>query len=183
MAANVANTETAKPALGANLRAGEQLIASVEALLLVVWIGGMIFFSLAVAPTVFAVLPTREMAGQVVNGLIGKLEWIGLICGPLLLLSQLFVWPKRETEAKSRIVRIIMLGLMTLLVAGSRFYVSAKIHALRAQISGAIDTLPVSDPLRGEFSALHGLSVSLMGATMLIGFIVLFLSVRLWLKR
>ena len=183
MAANVANSETAKPALRADLRAGEQLIASVEALLLVVWLGGLVFFSLAVAPTVFAVLPTRELAGQVVNSLIGKLEWIGLTCGPLLLLSQLFIWPKRDTEAKTRVLRIIMLGLMTLLVAGSRFYVSAKIHALRAQIGGAIDTLPITDPLRGEFNALHGLSVSLMGAIMLIGFVVLFLSVRLWLKR
>ena len=117
------------------------------------------------------------------RSLIGKLEWVGLVCGPLLLLSQLFAWPRRDAEAKSRIVRILMLGMMTLLVAGSRFYVSAKIHALRAQISGAIDAIPVTDPLRGEFSALHGLSVSLMGATMLIGFIVLFLSVRLWLKR
>jgi len=183
MAANVANSETAKPALRADLRAGEQLIASVEVLLLVVWLGGMVFFSLAVAPTVFAVLPTRELAGQVVNSLIGKLEWIGLTCGPLLLLSQLFIWPKRDTEAKTRVLRIIMLGLMTLLVAGSRFYVSAKIHALRAQIGGAIDTLSITDPLRGEFNALHGLSVSLMGAIMLIGFVVLFLSVRLWLKR
>src|SRR5512138_766732 len=117
MAANVANTETAKPALGANLRAGEQFVASVEALLLVVWLGGMLFFGLAVAPTVFAVLPTRELAGQIVNSLIGKLEWIGLTCGPLLLLSQLFAWPKREAEAKSRVLRIVMLGLMTLLVA------------------------------------------------------------------
>src|SRR5438132_10751743 len=105
MVANIANSETAKPALEATLRAGEQLIASVEALLLTLWLGGMIFFSLAVAPTVFAVLPTRELAGQVVNSLIGKLEWIGLVCGPLLLLSQLFAWPKRDTEAKSRVLR------------------------------------------------------------------------------
>src|SRR5689334_1255832 len=175
MSVNIKNAESVKPALKASSRAGGHFVAYAEALLLTIWLGAMIFFSLAVAPTAFAVLPTRELAGQVVSSLIGKLEWIGLICGPLLLLSQLFIWPKRDTEAKSRIVRIIMLALMTLLVAGSRFYVSAKIHALRAQISGAIDSLPLSDPLRGEFNALHGLSVSLMGATMLIGFIVLFL--------
>lgn len=183
MAANVANSETAKPAMGTGLRAGEQLIASVEALLLTIWLGGMIFFSFAVAPTVFAVLPTRELAGQVVNGLIGKVEWIGLVCGPLLLLSQRFAWPKRDAEAKSRVLRIIMLGLMTLLVAASRFYVSAKMHALRAQINGPIDDIPITDPLRVEFNALHGLSVGLMGAALIAGVVVLFLSVRLWLKR
>jgi hypothetical protein len=183
MAANVANSETAKPALRPDLRAGEQLIASVEALLLTVWLGGMIFFSLAVAPTLFAVLPTRELAGQVVSSLIGKVEWIGLVCGPLLLLSQLFAWPRRDTEAKSRVLRVVMLGLMTLLVAASRFWVSAKLHALRAQIGGAIDDIPITDPQRVEFNALHGVSVSLMGATLLAGLVVLFLSIRLWLKR
>src|SRR5205085_7802922 len=143
----------------------------------------MLFFAFAVAPTVFAVLPTRELAGQVVNSLIGKIEWVGLVCGPLLLLSQLFAWPRREAEAKARVVRIILLALMTLLVAASRFWVSAKMHALRAQIGGPIDDIPVTDALRVEFNALHGVSVSLMGATMLAGFAVIFLTVRLWLKR
>jgi len=72
---------------------------------------------------------------------------------------------------------------MTLLVLGSRFWVSAKMHALRAQLSGPIDDLAVTDPLRVDFNALHGVSVSLMGATLLAGIVVIFLSVRLWLKR
>ena len=180
---NVTNSETAKPALGANPTGNEQVVAGLEALLLTVWLGAMVFFSFAVAPTVFALLPTRELAGQVVNSLIAKLELLGLICGPLLLLSQLFVWPKRETEAKARVVRVILLALMTLLVAASRFWVSAKLHALRAQLNGPIDDLPVTDPLRVEFSALHGVSVSLMGATMLAGIVVILITVRLWLKR
>src|SRR5215467_5339679 len=70
----------------------EQVISWLEALVRVVWLGGMIFFSFAVAPALFFVLPTRDLAGQVVNSLIGKLEVIGLICGPLLLALQLFAW-------------------------------------------------------------------------------------------
>ncbi|HKQ05013.1 MAG TPA: DUF4149 domain-containing protein [Blastocatellia bacterium] len=177
----IANSETVKPAPGAS--AGQQVVAGLEALLLTIWVGAMLFFSFAVAPTVFAVLPTRELAGQVVNSLIAKVEWIGLVCGPLLLLSQLFVWPKREGEAKARVLRVILLGLMTLLVLGSRFWVSAKMHSLRAQLSGPIDDLAVTDPLRVDFNALHGISVSLMGATLLAGIVVIFLSVRLWPKR
>ena len=179
----VANSETAKPAPEANSTASERIIAGLEALLLTVWLGAMIFFSFAVAPTVFAVLPTRELAGQVVNSLIAKVELIGLVCGPLLLLSQLFAWPKRPAEAKARTVRVILLALMTLLVAASRFWVSAKMHGLRAQLTGPIDDLAVTDPLRVEFNALHGVSVSLMGATLLAGVVVIFITVRLWLKR
>ncbi len=183
MALNVKSTETAKPALEASSVTGGQFIACVDTLLLTLWLGAMFFFSFAVAPTVFAVLPTRDLAGQVVNSLIGKLELIGLICGPLLMLSQLVAWPKRESEAKARVLRATLLVLMTLLVAASRFWVSAKLHALRAQIGGPIDDIPVTDPQRVEFNALHGVSVSLMGATMLAGLVVVFLTVRLWRKR
>jgi hypothetical protein len=183
MAVNLTDSETVKPALEARSGAGEQFVAFIEALLLTAWLGAMIFFSFAIAPTVFAVLPSRELAGQVVNRLVDKLELIGLICGPSLLLLQLCAWPKREAEAKARAVRAILLIVMTLLVAASRFWVSAKMHALRAQIGGPIDDIPVTDALRVEFNALHGVSVSLMGATMLAGIVVIFLTVRLWLKR
>ena len=183
MAVNLTDSETVKPALEAKSGAGEQLVAFIEALLLTAWLGAMIFFSFAVAPAVFAVLPTRELAGQVVNSLIGKLELIGLICGPLLLLLQRFAWPKRESEAKARVLRAILLAVMTLLAAASRFWVSAKLRGLRAQIGGLIDDIPVTDPQRVEFNALHGASVSLMGATMLAGLVVVFLTIRLWRKR
>ena len=183
MAVNVKNAESTKPAPEARSRAGGQLVAYAEALVLTLWMGAMFFFSFAVAPTAFAVLPTRELAGQVASSLIGKLELIGLICGPLLLLSQLVAWPRREAEAKARVLRAILLTLMTLLVAASHFWVSAKLHALRAQIGGPIDDIPVTDALRVEFNALHGVSVSLMGATMLAGLVVIFLTVYLWRKR
>ena len=43
---------------------------------LVVWIGGLIFFAFVLAPTVFAVLPTRQLAGNVVNRSLGILHWM-----------------------------------------------------------------------------------------------------------
>jgi hypothetical protein len=183
MSVDLTQPETTEAALKAEPSAGQQFVAFTEALVLVVWLGGMIFFSSAVAQSAFGVLPTRELAGQVVSSLIGKLEWIGLICGPLLLLLQIFAWPKREAEAKTRAVRAILLVVMTFLVVASHFWVSAKIHALRAQIGGPIDDIPVTDPLRVEFNALHGVSVSFMGATLFAGLVVIFLTVRTWLKR
>jgi len=38
---------------------------------LVVWLGGLIFFSFVVAPTLFSVLPTRHLAGSVVSRSLG----------------------------------------------------------------------------------------------------------------
>ena len=45
---------------------------------LVVWIGGLIFFAFVLAPTVFAVLPTRQLAGNVVNRSLGILHWMAI---------------------------------------------------------------------------------------------------------
>ena len=48
---------------------------------LVVWIGGLIFFAFVLAPTVFAVLPTRQLAGNVVNRSLGIMHWMAIACG------------------------------------------------------------------------------------------------------
>ena len=183
MAVNVAKSETAKPALGATFGAGQQTVAFVEVLLLAVWLGSMIFFSFAVAPSAFAVLPSREMAGAVVTSTIGKLEILGLIIGPLLLLIQLTSWRSRAASAKITTLRAILLLMMTASAAASRFWVSAKLVSLRQAMGGVIDDVAVTDPLRIEFNALHGYSVGLMSVAMLAGLVVLFLTVRSWLKR
>ena len=44
---------------------------------LVVWLGGLIFFSFVLAPTVFTVLPTRHLAGNVVSRSLTALHWMG----------------------------------------------------------------------------------------------------------
>src|SRR5262249_9127379 len=48
-------------------------------LALIVWIGGIIFFAFVEAPTLFAILPTTRMAGDVVSASLAKLHWMGLV--------------------------------------------------------------------------------------------------------
>lgn len=183
MAVNVAKPETVKPAPEAGFGVGQQVVAFTEALMLAVWLGSMVFFSFAVAPSAFAVLPTRELAGAIVTSTIGKVEMLGLIIGPLLFILQLTAWRPRAASAKTRVLRALLLLMMIAAAAASRFWVSAKLVSLRQAMGGMIDNIPVTDPLRIEFNALHGYSVGLMGACMLAGFVVLFLTVHSWLKR
>ena len=68
---------------------GVAIPAFLEVLLLGVWLGSMIFFSFVVAPRAFAILPTRYLAGQLVSSALSRLEIIGLIAGPLLILLRL----------------------------------------------------------------------------------------------
>src|SRR5690349_1508295 len=56
---------------------------------LVVWVGGIIFFAFVVAPTVFRVLPTHQLAGNVVSRSLSLLHGIGLMCGVAFLVTSM----------------------------------------------------------------------------------------------
>src|ERR1041384_8464754 len=167
----------------AGSRVGAQIVVYVEALLLAVWLGSMIFFSFAVAPSAFAVLPTRELAGAMVTSAIGKIEVLGLVIGPLLILIQLATWRRSRSGKLSKNLRIILVLVMIASAALSRFWVSTRMVSLRSTMGGHIDDVPISDPLRIQFNNLHQYSVSLMATAMIAGVIVLFLSVRTRLER
>lgn len=183
MAVSTRHTETLEQAPATHSTIGRQIVAFIEALLVSVWLGSMIFFSFAVAPSAFAALPTREMAGKIVTSVISKVEMLGLIAGPLLILIQLAAWRSRQAASASKSLRLILLCVMIVMAALSRFWVSAKLVSLRLAMGGLIDDIPATDPLRVEFNQMHQYSVAFMGTAMLAGLAVLFLTVRSWLKR
>jgi hypothetical protein len=154
------------------------LLPFVEVLLLSVWLGSMIFFSFGVAPSAFAVLPTRELAGVMVTSTIGKVEVLGLVIGPLLILFQAASWGIRQSSKTTRIVQLLLVVAMIAAAALSRFWISPRMVSLRGEMGGHIDELPLAAPLRVQFNDLHHYSVALMGAAMIAGLLVLFLTVR-----
>jgi len=165
------------------LGVAQQIVAFIEVLLLGVWLGSMIFFSFAVAPSAFAVLPTREMAGVMVTSTIGKIEAMGLIIGTLLILMHAASWRTGQSSRATKILQAVLLLLMTASAGLSRFWISPAMVSLRAQMGGHIDNVAVTDPMRIQFNDLHQYSVGLMGAAMISGLVVLFLTVRSWFKR
>src|SRR5262249_28717625 len=58
-------------------------------LTLVVWVGGIIFFAFVLAPTVFTVLPTTELAGNVVSRSLTVLHWMGIVSAVVFLICSL----------------------------------------------------------------------------------------------
>ncbi len=157
-------------------------LAFLESLLLSVWLGSMMFFSFAVAPSAFAVLPTRHLAGQMVQSTLAKVEVLGLVIGLLLMLIQLAGWRQRRHN-RARWLRFGLLGLMVGATALSRFWVSPALNLLRGQMGGVIDDVAATDPLRLQFNDLHQYSVWLMGTAMLAGIALIFFTLRAWMKR
>ena len=178
-----ATTEGAQQTLAQEAKVWRQALAFAQTLLLSIWLGSMIFFSFAVAPSAFAVLPTRELAGALITSTIGKVEVLGLVIGPLLILIHAASWRFNRSSRSSKIIQLVLVVVMTAAAALSHFWISPTMISVRIAMGGPIDEVAMNDPVRVWFNNLHQYSVALMGTAMIAGLAVLFLAVRSWLKR
>jgi hypothetical protein len=129
---------------------------------LVVWLGAAFFFSAAVAPALFAVLPSRALAGDVVGRLLPPLFYSGIVVGLLVMITQWrandgWTWRGREAAAFITVVSCSV----------AQLFIAPKIERVRAEIPGAIEVLSANDPRRVAFGRLHGASVAWLGVAML----------------
>jgi Domain of unknown function (DUF4149) len=143
---------------------------------LIVWIGGIVFFSV-LAPVSFSVLPTRHLAGALVGSMLNKLHWIGLGAGLVFLFASI-----TYSYFQTGIVRVfalphLLICLMLILTLISQFAVLPKMAALRASVD-EIDSVPPNNPARLQFNALHVWSTRLEAGVLLLGLIVVYLTAR-----
>lgn len=150
----------------------------VQALVFAVWLGGMIFFGFVVAPTVFAVLPTPHLAGEVVAEALSRLNWMAGIGLLLLILTAFLIPPIQKRRARLAERVLLCLAVVAFAIAlYSQFGIDRRMHALRVQ-AGVIDNRAPNDPLRAEFDRLHHRSVTLFGTNMVLGVLML----GVWIK-
>jgi hypothetical protein len=145
----------------------------IQLAILIVWLGAAIFFSVAVAPALFAVLPSRALAGDVVGRLLPPIFYSGMIVGLLVMFTQWrandgWSWRGRETA-----------GFVTVLsCAVAQLFIAPLIQRVRAEIPGPIEVLASNDPRRVEFGRLHGASVAWLGVAMLAALIAAIAAAR-----
>lgn len=119
---------------------------------LVVWIGGIIFFAFVLAPTVFAVLPTHQLAGNVVSRSLSVLHWMGLACGLVFAATSLIIGKVSENGVQPLAARNLLVFLMIALTLIGMFVIQSRMWTLRQQM-GIIDDLPQDDARRVESTA------------------------------
>ncbi len=146
---------------------------------LVVWIGGLIFFAFVVAPTVFrpGILPTHQLAGNVVNRSLGVLHWMGISCGVIFAVTSMIDSRLVNGVAEPFALRHLLIYLMIILTLVSMFGVASKMLVLRNQM-GIIDNVPQDDARRVEFNRLHVWSTRIEGTVLLLGLALLFMTAR-----
>lgn len=149
-------------------------LAKIRIALLSLWLGAMAYFSFVVAPAAFAVLPTRQLAGNLVNRALGITELIGIALGATLIVLLLIA---RAVRSKAFWFELATLGAMTAAMLISRLIVSQRLHALRVQL-GDVSALAATDSHRIAFDQLHQYSVWLMSFNIIAALILIVLLVR-----
>jgi uncharacterized membrane protein len=142
---------------------------------LVCWIGGLIFFAFVLAPTAFSVLPTTHLAGNVVGRALSKLHWVGIVSGIVFLGSSLLYSRKVDGTPHALTARHVLVCLMLALMLISQFGIMPRMEVLRASL-GEVSAVPIDNPARVQFDALHVWSTRVEGAVLLLGLAVIYLS-------
>ncbi|HKT87180.1 MAG TPA: DUF4149 domain-containing protein [Candidatus Sulfotelmatobacter sp.] len=142
---------------------------------LVCWIGGLIFFAFVLAPTAFQVLPSTHLAGNVVGRALGKMHWIAIVSAIVFLFSSLLYSRLAEGTAHVFAVRNILIFVMLCLTLFSQFWIIPKMDALRSSVADFAN-VPLTDPTRVHFDALHVWSTRVEGAVLLLGLIAIYLT-------
>src|ERR1700688_1643896 len=137
------------------------ILRTVEFLALGLWLGSDVFLSFVVAPGAFRLLGTRDAAGAIVGFALGRMHFLGVICGIVLLLARV----------------ALCVVLMIALTVASQVGVSPRMAMLRVQM-GSIQATAQDSPLLAEFARLHRISVSLESGVLLAGMAAFFFMIR-----
>lgn len=153
-----------------------KFLSDIRLLLIGIWIGAACFFSFAVAPSVFSVIESRELAGSVVSRTLMIVNISGLIIGAILLVSSFFkqagvnkfaLWTER-----------ILLLIMTAACGVGYFVISLWLSYIKTQIGKPIEQVPLEDPLRIQFNTLHQYSVWILVTAVIAALIAFFIVSR-----
>lgn len=151
-------------------------------MLLAVWFGAALFFSVVVAPAAFGVLRAHglpnasELAGGIVTRSLSVVNVAGFVVA-LLLLITLFV--RRGSVGRvSFVAEGICLVLIALATGVGHWIIAARMRALRAAMVLPIDQIAADDSRRIAFNSLHGYSVNALGLAMIAALIALVLMAR-----
>lgn len=114
------------------------------------WVGGAALFTFVLTPIIFRT-QTRDVAGSIVGTLFPAYFRWGLVCGAIALVSLLC------TRGKGALVTGLILTVMLALTSFQAFVIEPRAAQLKREIPSFVTT-PKDNPLRREFSRLHGVS-------------------------
>jgi uncharacterized membrane protein len=119
--------------------------------LLVLWIGGMWAIGYVAAPTLFAELADKQLAGALAGRLFEWMAWIGLAAGSYLLVYRV----AREGGAALKTLFFWVVALMLALTVAGHFGIQPILQSLKAQ---AMPHAVMQSVFADRFARWHGVS-------------------------
>ena len=156
-------------------------INQIRTLLLAAWLGVAIYFSAVVAPSAFAALRSfglvnaNEIAGTIVTRTLAVVNVSGMVLSLLVLVT---AFAARHTYKRTTfILQIVLLTIVATATGVGEWVIAARMRGLRAAMHGKIDLVPLTDPNRVAFAALHGYSVAALSVAMIAALLVILLMI------
>ncbi|HSK65032.1 MAG TPA: DUF4149 domain-containing protein [Pyrinomonadaceae bacterium] len=151
-------------------------------ILLAVWFGAAVFFSLVVAPAAFGVLRlyglpnVNEIAGAIVSRSLSVVNVAGFVIALLLAVT---IFARRDIIGRRGfIAEGICLAVIALTTVLGHWVIAARMRAIRATMILPIDQLTPDDARRVAFNSLHGYSVVMLSLAMIAALVALVLMAR-----
>lgn len=127
------------------------MIPALRVLLVTIWAGSLWTIGYLVAPTLFAMLADRALAGSIAGSLFRIEAWVSVACGLSLLVLLL-----RDRRFENRSSSLVLVLLMLVCVSVGYFGLQpfmAELRALAAAGGGVMD-----EATRSRFGMLHGVA-------------------------
>jgi hypothetical protein len=150
------------------MRRAAPFLFGAEVLGWALWFGGLVTVAL-VAPLVFQVVPSRDLAGRVFGAVLGRLFPLVYVCGGVQLLAGL----GRTSAGRLTWVKHALVALVLAIAAYTGVVVMGEMVGIQNAFSAPIENIPQDDPQRLRFDALHRLSERLMGIDVVLGLLLL----------
>lgn len=130
------------------------MLARVRFLVASLWAGSLWTIGFIVAPTLFATLSDRVLAGNIAGSMFRAEAWLSFACAVVLL--ALLQWGAGALELKRR--RLLGALVLSMLVCAllSHFGISPLMAELKAQAQGSSGIM--DEAMRSRFGMLHGVS-------------------------
>ena len=136
--------------------------------LITLWAGSLWTVGYLVAPTLFATLSDRVLAGTVAASMFRSQAWLSIACA--LLLAAMLQWGARELDAGRRRTLLMAVGVMLLCTVVIHFGLQPSMAALREAAGPGGVTISAA---KTRFGILHGVSSLLyLVQSVLAGFLI-----------
>lgn len=129
------------------------LASRLRALLVALWAGSLWTTGYMVAPTLFATLSDRMLAGMIAGRLFRIEAWLSVTCALVLLLLEMR-WPHTQNIRRRKLV-LALIGAMLLCTLAGYFGIQPFMAALK-ESAGATGVM--ASDAAARFGILHGVS-------------------------